>query len=142
MVRHNLTPPDGGASWLTIWSRCGLVDFGDGPEFVESLNKLSGPFITLGSYQMSDTRSQTAGQTGDMIKLEIRSVILSSFSFGRDASNLTVSRLIPRNSRDVEGPSVFSTDKGTPSSLKTDVRVARPSAGGDEGEIIRKSSKR
>ena len=29
----NLTPPDGGASWLTIWSRSGLVDFGGGPFF-------------------------------------------------------------------------------------------------------------
>ena len=44
-----------------------------------------------------------------------------------------MSRVIQRNLRDVEGPSVFSADNGTPRSEKTEVRVTRPEAGGDEG---------
>ena len=42
-------------------------------------------------------------------------------------------RVIPRDLRDVEGPSVFSVDNGTPRSEKTDVRVTRLEAGGDGG---------
>ena len=54
-----------------------------------------------------------------------------------------MSSVIPRNSRDVEGPSVFSADSGTPRSENTEVRVSRPEAGGDEGgEMMRKSFKR
>lgn len=37
-----------------------------------------------------------------------------------------VSSVIPRNSRSVEGPFVFSSDSGTPSSEKTDFRVDNP----------------
>ena len=33
LVFLNLTPPDGGASWLTIWACSGPVDLGGGPFF-------------------------------------------------------------------------------------------------------------
>lgn len=73
-----------------------------------------------------------------MIK-EIRCI----FSVGRDAWSDTELRVMPRNSRDVLGPSVFSGERGTPSSLKAEISVVRPCDGGEEdGVTVRKSSRR
>lgn len=52
------------------------------------------------------------------VKLWITLMILSIFSFGSKAWNLTESRLIPRNSREVVGPSVFLDATGVPKSKK------------------------
>ena len=73
----------------------------------------------------------------------MRRLMRSSFSVGSEAWKRLVSRVMPRNSREVEGPSVFSTDSGTPRLEKTEVRVTRPEAGGEEGGVMmRKSSRR
>lgn len=66
-----------------------------------------------------------------------------SFSVGNEAWSKSELKLIQRNSRDVEGPSVFSVERGTLRLEKAEVRVAEPEAGGDGGgEIMRKSSRR
>ena len=44
------------------------------------------------------------------------SFAFNSLSFGRRASNLTGSSSIPRKVMTVDGPTVFSSSKGTPSS--------------------------
>ena len=54
-----------------------------------------------------------------------------------------VSSLIPRNSMDVAGPSVFSSARGTPRVAKAVFRQDRLCAGGEEGgSTVRKSSNR
>ena len=66
----------------------------------------------------------------------------STLSQGKDAWRERVPNVIPRNSREVLGLSVFSSERGTPSSEKTLVRVASPNFGGeDEGVIMRKNQK-
>ena len=61
------------------------------------------------------------------------------FSVGRSEVK---SRVMPRNSRDVLGPSVFSEERETPSSWKAEIRVERPYDGGEEGCVtVRKSSR-
>ena len=73
----------------------------------------------------------------------MRSEMRWIFSVGSEAWNDMESRVIPRNSVEVLGPSVFSTDRGTPMSEKADLRVVRPYAGGEEGGVtMRKSSSR
>lgn len=77
-------------------------------------------------------------QWGASSKFEEIAIILSSpwkerleiFSLGREAWNLMKSRLIPRNSKDVEGPEFFSGERGTPNCEKTLWTVHRCSAGG------------
>ena len=64
-------------------------------------------------------------------KLEIRRLIRTSLSVGNKAWNKSELKVIPRNSRDVEGP--FSAESGTPRSEKIEVRVAKLKAGGNEG---------
>ena len=82
-------------------------------------------------------------QDGAMRKLEMRRQIRLSFSMGRGAWNELVSSVMPKNSSEVDGPSVFSADSGTPRSANTAVSVAMPDAGGEEGGLMsRKSSKR
>ena len=82
-------------------------------------------------------------QHGARRKLDIKRLMRFSFSTGSEAWNWFVLSVIPRNSRDVEGPSVFSADRGTLRLEKTDFRMTRPEAGGDEGgEMMRKSSRR
>lgn len=44
------------------------------------------------------------------MKLDIRRQMWLSFSVGSETWNRLVLRVIPRNSRDVEGPWVFSSD--------------------------------
>ena len=48
-----------------------------------------------------------------------------NFSVGRDAWSETESRMIPRNSKELLGPSVFSEARGTPSSWNVEVRALR-----------------
>ena len=67
----------------------------------------------------------------------------SSFSVGREAWKVSESRVMPRNSRDVLGPDVFSVERGTPSCRKDDLRVERPHAGEEYGFVtVRKLSRR
>ena len=69
--------------------------------------------------------------------------IQCTFSMGRDAWSETELRVMLRNSRDVLGPSVFSRERGTPSSLKAEIRVLRLCEGREEdGVTVRKSSRR
>lgn len=49
----------------------------------------------------------------------IMNLTLRSFSFGREACMLTESRIMQRNSRHVEGPTVFSFESGTLNLQKT-----------------------
>ena len=65
-------------------------------------------------------RSWCLVQHGARRKLDVKRLIRFSFSMGSEAWNWLVSSVIPRNSRDVEGPSVFSADRGTPRLEKTD----------------------
>ena len=65
-------------------------------------------------------RSSCLVQHGARRKLDIKRLMRVSFSMGSEAWNWLVSSVIPRNSRDVEGPSVFSADRGTPRLEKTD----------------------
>ena len=56
---------------------------------------------------------------------------------------MSESRVMPRKSRDVLGPAVFSGERGTPSRRKTDLRVERLCDGGEDGGVtVRKSSRR
>ena len=69
--------------------------------------------------------------------------IRCTFSVGREAWSETELSVMPRNSRAVLGPSVFSGERGTPSLLKAEIRVLRPCEGGEEdGVTVRKSSSR
>ena len=61
----------------------------------------------------------------DVINASRNDLILCSFLSGRDACILSESKRITRNSIAVIGPSVFSSDKGTPLSLNTLLRVSR-----------------
>ena len=42
---------------------------------------------------------------------------------------------MPRNSKEVMGPSIFSGARGTPSSWNVEVRVLRPCNGGEDGGV-------
>ena len=65
------------------------------------------------------------------------------FSGGRDAWSETESRVMPRNSKEVMGPSIFSGARGTPSSWNVVVTVLRLCNGGEDGGVtMRKSSRR
>lgn len=66
-----------------------------------------------------------------------------NFLVGRDTGSEMVPELLPRNVRDVLGPSAFSEEKETLSSENAEVRVLRPYNGVEEcGVTIRKSSRR
>ncbi len=76
-------------------------------------------------------------------KEEATRIILSIFSLGNEAWNLTESRLMPRNSMSCVGPKDFSCAMGTPSSVKILWTVVMFSAGmASGGDIMRKSSSR
>ena len=65
------------------------------------------------------------------------------FSGGRDACSEMESRVMPRNSMEVLGPSVFSGARGIPSSRNVEVRVLRLGNGGEDGGVTtRRSSRR
>lgn len=78
-------------------------------------------------------------QRGLAIREEVIRIVLSIFSFGREAWKFSESRLMPRNSMDVLGPDVLSWARGTPSFAKTCWTVARCAAGMKSGgEMIKK----
>lgn len=57
--------------------------------------------------------------------------IRCTFLVGRDAWSETELRVMPRNSRDVLGPSVFSRERGTLNLLKVEIRVLTLCDGGE-----------
>lgn len=67
-------------------------------------------------------------------------LILRSFSCGREACILTVSREMPKNSNEVEGPSVFSAERGMPTLLKICLRMLRMGDCEDGKSTSKKSS--
>ncbi len=76
-------------------------------------------------------------------KEEATKIILSIFSLGSEAWNLTESRLMPRNSMNCVGPKDFSCAMGTPISVKILWTVVIFLAGmASGGDMIRKSSSR
>lgn len=62
------------------------------------------------------------------------------FSAGREAWKETELRVMPKNSMDVLGPEVFSSERGTPSSKKASMRVVRPWRGGEDGGVTMRKS--
>lgn len=89
----------------------------------------------------SRDRSSRFEQFDFLRKAEEMRIIRSIFSLGRDAWNLSESKLIPRNSIDVAGPMVFSSAMGIPSSEKTFWTVSMCASGmALGGETIKKSS--
>ena len=69
-------------------------------------------------------------------------VIWWMFSEGRDAWSETESRVMPRNSKEVLGPSVSSEARETPSSWNVEVRVLRLYDGGEDGGVTGRKSPR
>ncbi len=66
-----------------------------------------------------------------------------NFSPGREAYIRALSNIIPKNSMRVLGPTVFSSDKGTPRDEKTSLMIVMQRARGDTGKpTTRKSSRR
>lgn len=62
---------------------------------------------------------------------------------GKETWKCMVSRVMPRNSRDIEGPSIFARENGPSSSVKTDFMSDNPWAGGAfQEEMTRKLSRR
>ena len=55
------------------------------------------------------------------------------FSEGRDALKEIESGVMPRNSMEVPGPDVYSSERGTPSSEKEFVSALSPWQGGEGG---------
>ena len=64
----------------------------------------------------------------------------SSLSEVNDACMVTLSRVILRNSNEVNGPTVFSTDSGTPRYPKASLSTEIQPAGGDDGKSTTKKS--
>jgi hypothetical protein len=77
---------------------------------------------------------------GRVEKASRKDLILESFSEGREACIRTESREIPRNSNEVEGPEVFSAERGTPTSLNISLSMSRIEDWEDGKSISRKSS--
>lgn len=59
------------------------------------------------------------------IKDSVKDLILRSLSLGREACILTESSKMQRNSREIDGPRVFSFERGMPTSLKICLSVSK-----------------